>query len=164
MTFVKVVRRPKKNWKIIDFTNSKTNLRSKAGFMSIHKIQQLSWSPIYFFFDKIKLILYLQVRNSMTQLTSILGAASMGLVIIYPVCKRCTYWPQAVLGLAFNWGALLGWSAVHGQCNWAACLPLYVAGVSWTMIYDTIYAHQGKYFRGVSENILFTLFFHSNSY
>ena len=72
----------------------------------------------------------------------------MGLVIIYPVCKRCTYWPQAVLGLAFNWGALLGWSAVHGQCNWAACLPLYVAGVSWTMIYDTIYAHQGKYFRG----------------
>ena len=84
----------------------------------------------------------------MTQLTSILGAASMGLVIIYPVCKRCTYWPQAVLGLAFNWGALLGWSAVHGQCNWAACLPLYVAGVSWTMIYDTIYAHQGKYFRG----------------
>ena len=68
----------------------------------------------------------------------------MGLVIIYPVCKRCTYWPQAVLGLAFNWGALLGWSAVHGQCNWAACLPLYVAGVSWTMIYDTIYAHQGN--------------------
>ena len=83
----------------------------------------------------------------MTQLTLISGAASMGLVIIYPVCKRCTYWPQAVLGLAFNWGALLGWSAVHGQCNWAACLPLYVAGVSWTMIYDTIYAHQGKYFR-----------------
>jgi len=74
-----------------------------------------------------------------------LGAASMGLVVIYPVCKRCTYWPQAVLGLAFNWGALLGWSAVHGQCNWAACLPLYVAGVSWTMIYDTIYAHQDKY-------------------
>ena len=97
----------------------------------------------------------------MTQLTSILGAASMGLVIIYPVCKRCTYWPQAVLGLAFNWGALLGWSAVHGQCNWAACLPLYVAGVSWTMIYDTIYAHQGKYFRGSegsAKTSLFTLF------
>ncbi len=74
-----------------------------------------------------------------------LGAASMGLVVAYPVAKRFTYWPQAVLGLAFNWGALLGWSAVHGQCNWAACLPLYVAGVSWTMIYDTIYAHQDKY-------------------
>jgi len=74
-----------------------------------------------------------------------LGAASMGLVVLYPVCKRFTYWPQAVLGLAFNWGALLGWSAVHGQCNYAVCLPLYVAGVSWTMIYDTIYAHQDKY-------------------
>ena len=95
----------------------------------------------------------------MTQLISILGAASMGLVIIYPVCKRCTYWPQAVLGLAFNWGALLGWSAVHGQCNWAACLPLYVAGVSWTMIYDTIYAHQGKYFRG-SEGSARTAYSH----
>ena len=63
----------------------------------------------------------------------ILGAASMGLVIVYPVCKRCTYWPQAVLGLAFNWGALLGWSAVRGECNWSVCLPLFVAGWSWTM-------------------------------
>ena len=118
-------------------------------------------------FDKIKLILYPKVRKSMTQLTSILGAASMGLVIIYPVCKRCTYWPQAVLGLAFNWGALLGWSAVHGQCNWAACLPLYVAGVSWTMIYDTIYAHQGKYFRdseGSARTAYSHCFFHSNFY
>ncbi len=69
----------------------------------------------------------------------------MGLVILYPVAKRFTYWPQAVLGLAFNWGALLGWSAVHGECNWGACLPLYIAGVSWTMIYDTIYAHQDKF-------------------
>ena len=76
----------------------------------------------------------------------ILGAASMGLVIVYPVCKRCTYWPQAVLGLAFNWGALLGWSAVRGECNWSVCLPLFVAGWSWTMIYDTIYAHQGMLF------------------
>ena len=74
-----------------------------------------------------------------------LGMASMGLVVLYPVAKRFTYWPQAVLGLAFNWGALLGWSAVHGQCNWAACIPLYTAGVSWTLIYDTIYAHQDKF-------------------
>lgn len=74
-----------------------------------------------------------------------LGTASMGLVVMYPVAKRFTYYPQAILGLAFNWGALLGWSAVSGQCNWAACIPLYIAGVSWTMIYDTIYAHQDKY-------------------
>ena len=59
--------------------------------------------------------------------------------------KRITYWPQLVLGLTFNWGALLGWSAVHGSCNWSVCLPLYIAGVSWTLMYDTIYAHQDKY-------------------
>ena len=43
----------------------------------------------------------------------VLGASSMGLVILYPLMKRFTYWPQLVLGLTFNWGALLGWSAVH---------------------------------------------------
>ena len=67
------------------------------------------------------------------------------LVVTYPLMKRVTYWPQLVLGLTFNWGALLGWSAVHGACDWSICLPLYVAGVSWTLIYDTIYAHQDKY-------------------
>ena len=50
--------------------------------------------------------------------------------------------PQAVLGLAFNWGALLGWAAVRGSCDWAVVLPLYGAGVCWTLVYDTIYAHQ----------------------
>ena len=59
--------------------------------------------------------------------------------------KRFTYWPQLVLGLTFNWGALLGWSAIYGGCYWPVCLPLYLAGVSWTLIYDTIYAHQDKY-------------------
>jgi len=75
----------------------------------------------------------------------LLGAASMGLVITYPVMKRFTYYPQFVLGLAFNWGALMGWSAITGSCNWSVVLPLYAAGISWTMIYDTIYAHQDKY-------------------
>lgn len=45
-------------------------------------------------------------------------------------------------GLTFNWGALLGWSAVKGSCDWSVCLPLYFSGVMWTLIYDTIYAHQ----------------------
>ena len=56
--------------------------------------------------------------------------------------KRITYWPQLVLGLTFNWGALLGYAAVQGFCNWNVCLPLYTAGVAWTIVYDTIYAHQ----------------------
>jgi len=75
----------------------------------------------------------------------LLGAASLGLVITYPLMKRFTYYPQFVLGLTFNWGALMGWSAVMGGCDWSICLPLYIAGISWTMIYDTIYAHQDKY-------------------
>lgn len=74
----------------------------------------------------------------------LLGASSLGLVIIYPLMKRITNWPQFVLGMTFNWGALLGYCAVHGDVNWAACLPLYTAGICWTIIYDTIYAHQDR--------------------
>ncbi|XP_003975274.2 4-hydroxybenzoate polyprenyltransferase, mitochondrial [Takifugu rubripes] len=73
-----------------------------------------------------------------------LGAASLSLVFTYPLMKRITYWPQLVLGLTFNWGALLGWSAIKGSCDWSVCLPLYFSGVMWTLIYDTIYAHQDK--------------------
>lgn len=58
--------------------------------------------------------------------------------------KRITYWPQLILGMTFNWGALLGWSAVQGSCDLSICLPLYVAGICWTVLYDTIYAHQDK--------------------
>ncbi|KAH0558123.1 4-hydroxybenzoate polyprenyltransferase, mitochondrial [Cotesia glomerata] len=73
-----------------------------------------------------------------------LGASSLGLVVIYPLMKRITYWPQLILGMTFNWGALLGWSAVQGSCDLSICLPLYVAGICWTVLYDTIYAHQDK--------------------
>lgn len=74
----------------------------------------------------------------------VLGASSLGLVIVYPLMKRITHWPQLVLGMTFNWGALLGWSATTGSVEWSACLPLYLAGVCWTIVYDTIYAHQDK--------------------
>ncbi|KAJ3549519.1 hypothetical protein NMY22_g845 [Coprinellus aureogranulatus] len=74
----------------------------------------------------------------------LLGASSLSLVTVYPLMKRITYWPQAVLGLAFNWGALLGWSAVAGAVDWTVCLPLYAGGVCWTLVYDSIYAHQDK--------------------
>ena len=73
-----------------------------------------------------------------------LGASSLSLVVAYPLMKRITYWPQAFLGLTFNWGALLGWAAVHGTCDWNVVLPLYGAGVGWTIVYDTLYAHQDK--------------------
>ncbi len=71
------------------------------------------------------------------------GMASLGLVAIYPFMKRYTYWPQLVLGLTFNWGALVGWTAARGRLEWPA-LVLYAGSVLWTIGYDTIYAHQDK--------------------
>lgn len=60
----------------------------------------------------------------------------------HPLPVRAHTQPQAFLGLTINWGALLGYSAAAGSCDWAVCLPLYGAGVAWTLVYDTIYAHQ----------------------
>ena len=70
-----------------------------------------------------------------------LGAGSLLLVAAYPFMKRITWWPQAWLGLTFNWGALLGFAAATGGLN-AAALLLYAGGVFWTLGYDTIYAIQ----------------------
>lgn len=75
--------------------------------------------------------------------TIILGFASLALVAAYPFMKRITWWPQAWLGLTFNWGALMGYSAIAGELT-PAPLLLYAAGVAWTLGYDTIYAHQDK--------------------
>lgn len=73
--------------------------------------------------------------------TVFLGATSLALVLIYPYMKRYTYWPQLVLGLAFNWGALVGWAADEASLA-AAPVALYFGAVAWTIGYDTIYAHQ----------------------
>jgi len=75
--------------------------------------------------------------------TIVLGIASLGIVAIYPFMKRITHWPQAVLGLAFSWGALMGWAAVFGRLDLAPLL-LYAACMAWTIGFDTIYAHQDK--------------------
>lgn len=75
--------------------------------------------------------------------TVVLAAASLIIVAVYPFMKRFTYWPQFVLGLAFNWGALVGWSAIYGSLSLAPAL-LYCGGIVWTLAYDTIYAHQDK--------------------
>jgi len=70
-----------------------------------------------------------------------LGVLSLLPVAIYPFAKRFTWWPQVFLGLAFNWGALLAWTAHTGALHWPA-VTLYFAGIAWTLFYDTIYAHQ----------------------
>lgn len=101
------------------------------------------------------------LRNALiwTVLQSLVGAAvlfklnkfaggvalfSLVLVAIYPTMKRFTAWPQFVLGLAFNWGALVGFAAVTGRLSWAT-VALYVGGVAWTLVYDTIYAMQDQH-------------------
>lgn len=71
------------------------------------------------------------------------GIASLGIVACYPFMKRITYWPQSVLGLAFSWGALMGWAATFVRLDVAPIL-LYLAAIAWTIGYDTIYAHQDK--------------------
>ena len=72
-----------------------------------------------------------------------LGAASLGLVALYPLAKRVTWWPQLVMGFTFGFGAPLGYAAAHGQID-AACLWLYAAAIAWDLGFDTIYAHQDR--------------------
>ena len=73
----------------------------------------------------------------------LLGIASLLSIAIYPFLKRVTDWPQLGLGIAFSWGALMGWAAAFGSLSLAPVL-LYLGGVAWTIGYDTIYAHQDK--------------------
>jgi 4-hydroxybenzoate polyprenyltransferase len=73
----------------------------------------------------------------------LLGVLSLGIVALYPFAKRFTDWPQFFLGLAFSWGALMGWAGIFGSLSFSAFL-LYLASVVWTIGYDTIYAHQDK--------------------
>lgn len=85
----------------------------------------------------------LAILLSLNTLCLILGAASLALVAAYPFMKRITWWPQAWLGLTFNWGALLGFAAASGSLTLPMpALLLYASGIFWTLGYDTIYAVQ----------------------
>ena len=75
--------------------------------------------------------------------TVYVGFLSLAVVAVYPFMKRITYWPQIVLGLAFSWGALMGWPATFGRLDLPAFL-LYAGAISWVIGYDTIYAHQDR--------------------
>jgi 4-hydroxybenzoate polyprenyltransferase len=78
--------------------------------------------------------------NTFTVMT---GLVSLLVVVVYPFMKRITYWPQIVLGLAFSWGALMGWPAAFGRLDWPA-IVLYAGSICWVIGYDTIYAHQDR--------------------
>ncbi|XP_013116456.2 4-hydroxybenzoate polyprenyltransferase, mitochondrial [Stomoxys calcitrans] len=114
--------------------------RTRSRPLASGEISQLD--AIVFLSAQLSLGLLVLVQLNLESI--MLGACSLGLVVTYPLMKRITYWPQMVLGMAFNWGALLGWCATKGAVDWSACLPLYLSGICWTIVYDTIYAHQDK--------------------
>jgi 4-hydroxybenzoate polyprenyltransferase len=89
------------------------------------------------------LLIGLAILLQLNRLAQGLGVASLLLVALYPLAKRVTWWPQAVLGLTFSWGAPMGYAAASGRLDGAA-LALYAAAFFWILGYDTIYAHQDR--------------------
>jgi 4-hydroxybenzoate polyprenyltransferase len=96
-----------------------------------------------FGFLLLQALIGLAVLLSFNRFTIALGIASLAIVAVYPFMKRITYWPQIVLGLAFSWGALMGWAAAFGALAIAPLL-LYAGSIAWVIGYDTIYAHQDR--------------------
>jgi len=120
-----------------DFDRQVTRTASRpipSGRISVHGA--LSWMVV-------QAVAAFAVLVSFGGLAIPLGIGSLVLVAAYPFAKRFTWWPQVFLGLAFNWGALLAWVAVTDALAWPSVF-LYLAGIAWTLFYDTIYAHQDK--------------------
>ena len=94
-------------------------------------------------FMLVQALVGLAVLLQFNRFTVFVGLASFSVIVIYPFMKRLTYWPQIVLGLAFSWGALMGWPAAFGRLDLPALL-LYAGSIAWVIGYDTIYAHQDR--------------------
>ncbi|KAG4170264.1 hypothetical protein ERO13_A12G137650v2 [Gossypium hirsutum] len=95
-------------------------------------------------FFAFQLLLSHGIFLQLTNYSWIIEAAFIFLSCTYPLMKRLTYWVQAYLGLTINWGSILGWYAVKGSLQPSIVLPLFLSGCFWTILYDTIYAHQDK--------------------
>ncbi len=89
----------------------------------------------------VQALIGLAVLVQFNRFAIVTGIASLAIVAVYPFMKRITWWPQIVLGLAFSWGALMGFAVTHGRIDAAAVL-LYAGSIAWVIGYDTIYAHQ----------------------
>jgi 4-hydroxybenzoate polyprenyltransferase len=96
-----------------------------------------------FVFLVLQALVGLVVLLQFNSFTILVGILSLATVAIYPFLKRVTHWPQIGLGLAFSWGALMGWPAVFGRLDPAAFV-LYAGSIAWVIAYDTIYAHQDR--------------------
>ena len=95
----------------------------------------------------VQLLVGLAVALQLNLVALVVSIASLPLVVAYPLAKRYTRFPQLVLGLTFNWGVWVGYACVHGSVGELTqavpqLLPFYLAGISWTLVYDTLYAHQ----------------------
>ncbi|XWS63388.1 hypothetical protein CRYUN_Cryun06bG0092600 [Craigia yunnanensis] len=95
-------------------------------------------------FFAFQLLLSHGILLQLTNYSTIYETSFIFLISTYPLMKRLTYWAQAYLGLTFNWGALFGWYAINGSLQPSIVFPLYMSGIFWTLVYDTIYAHQDK--------------------
>jgi 4-hydroxybenzoate polyprenyltransferase len=116
------------------------------------KVERTRWRPIpsgqvsvrqAFAFLVAQALVGLAVLVQFNPFTILVGILSLGTIVIYPFLKRVTHWPQIGLGLAFSWGALMGWPAVFGRLDPAAFI-LYAGSIAWVIAYDTIYAHQDR--------------------
>jgi 4-hydroxybenzoate polyprenyltransferase len=94
-------------------------------------------------FLALQALIGLAVLVQFNRFTVLVGVASLAVVAVYPLAKRVTWWPQIVLGLAFSWGALMGWAEVFARID-APALLLYAGSIASVIGYDTIYAHQDR--------------------
>src|SRR5437762_259080 len=94
-----------------------------------------------FVFLVLQALVGLAVLLQFNRFAVVAGIASLVIVAVYPFMKRITWWPQVVLGLAFSWGALMGFAVTLGRIDLTA-LVLYAGSIAWVIGYDTIYAHQ----------------------
>jgi 4-hydroxybenzoate polyprenyltransferase len=97
--------------------------------------------PQAFVFLVIQALIGLAVLLQFNRFAVMTGIASLVIVAVYPFMKRITWWPQIVLGLAFSWGALMGFAVTQARID-ATALALYAGSIAWVIGYDTIYAHQ----------------------
>src|SRR3974390_2225242 len=97
--------------------------------------------PQAFVFLAVQALIGLAVLLQFNRFAVATGIASLAIVAVYPFMKRITWWPQVVLGLAFSWGALMGFAVILGRID-AVALALYAGSIAWVIGYDTIYAHQ----------------------
>ena len=111
--------------------------RTKNRPLASKKITLLEALLLISILSLIGLLILLQFND----LTVVIGLCSIITIIIYPFMKRITYWPQLFLGIAFNWGALVGWTSVGGSIS-IEMLFIYLACLFWTLGYDTIYGYQ----------------------